>query len=268
MKIVLHNKKNTDGLKPVVDAMYTGLKKMGLNVILNTDTNIGSYDIAVCWGWRKGKKESAKGKQVLVMEHGYMINRHKWISLGWNGLNNDANFLNDEVPSNRWDTLFKEHMKPWKEDGKYILLCGQVPGDMSLRGKNLTQWYFETTEKASKFYKLPVIWRPHPLDKKGALLNIPKTKLDTNKTINESLENAAAIIAFNSNSLINGIMDGVPAVGFDKGTMAWDICSQGIEPLKRPDRDDWGRKMGYTQWNHNELADGTAIKHIFKEYLK
>lgn len=267
MKIVLSDKKKTDNLKPVVDAMYNGLKKIGLNVSMNSETNIGDYDIAVCWGWRKGSKEFKKNKRVLVMEHGYMINRHKWISLGWDGLNNNAKFLNEDVPSDRWETIFKKHMKPWKSGGDYILFCGQVPGDMSLNGKNLVDWYIPTAQKASKEYKLPILWRPHPLDKFGSRIKIPKAKLDVKRPITESLTNAAAIMAFNSNSLIDGVMAGVPPIAFDKGTMVWDLCAKNYEPLKRLDREDWGRKMGYTQWNLEEIENGTAIKHIFREYL-
>jgi hypothetical protein len=269
MKIMLYDKKKTDALKPVIDVMYAGLKKTGFDVIINTDfNNAKEYDIAVCWGWRKGKKEFEKGKQVLVMEHGYMIDRNKWISLGWNGLNNDADFLNKNVLSDRWDVIFKHHMKSWKKEGEYILFCGQVPGDMSLKGKILSDWYISTAHKASNFFELPVVWRPHPLDKHGTNIIIPNAKTDTNKNIVKSLEKAAAIMAFNSNSLINGVMEGVPAIAFDQGTMVWDICSHKLEKIKTPCREDWGRKMGYTQWNHEEIANGTAIKHIFKKYLQ
>lgn len=267
MKILIFDKKKTDKLKPVVNAMYIGLKTTGFDVAMNTESNIGNYDISVCWGWRRGTKEKAKNKRVLVMEHGYMINRHKWISLGWDGLNNNANFLNEDVSFDRWNDIFREHMKPWKFDGEYILFCGQVPGDMSLNGKILVDWYIPTAQKASKEYRLPVVWRPHPLDKFGSRIKIPKAKLDVKTPLTESLKKAAAIMAFNSNSLIDGVMSGVPPIAFDKGTMTWDLCAKNYEPLKRLDREDWGRKMAYTQWSLDEIENGTAIKHIFKEYL-
>jgi hypothetical protein len=268
MKIALYNKKNSDYLKIVVDAMYTGMKKHGLDVHVINSGGSNDCDIAVCWGWRKGVVQRNLNKEVLVMEHGYFINRKKWTSLGWNGLNNDADFLNDDVPNDRWNKIFKKHMKPWKEDGKYILLCGQVPKDMSLRGKDLKDWYAEAAKTASEKYDLPVIWRPHPLDKGAPAIKIPKAKLDIKTPLIESLQNAAGIMAFNSNSLIDGVMQGVPAIAFDKGTMTWDICAKDYGPLIRPDRSDWGRKMGYTQWSDEEIANGTAIKHIFKKYLK
>lgn len=266
MKIVLYDKEQTDILKPVIDAMYEGLKFMNLDVgIKGPET--GNYEIAVCWGWRKGLKEFSKGKQVLVMEHGYMIDRNEWISLGWNGLNNNADFLNKDVPNDRWERLFKSYMKPWKTGGEYILLCGQVPGDMSLKRRNLTRWYGEVAQLASRAYKLPVVWRPHPLDKKNRTLTIKNTTMDVGTPLEESLKGAAAIMAFNSNSLINGVMAGVPPIAFDEGTMVWDLAAKNYEPLKRLDREDWGRKMGYTQWNLEEIANGTAIKHIFQKYL-
>lgn len=267
MKIVLYDKKQTDVLKPVVDAMYEGLKFMNFDVDIKR-AETGNYDIAVCWGWRKCLKEFSKGKQVLVMEHGYMIDRNEWISLGWNGLNNNADFLNETVPSDRWEKLFKPHMKPWKTDGKYILFCGQVPGDMSLKGKNLMHWYADAAIRVSEVHKLPIVWRPHPLDKKNKTFLIKNTTMDIGTPLEKSLEDAAAIMAFNSNSLINGVMAGVPPIAFDEGTMVWDIATKNYEkPLKRLDREDWGRKMGYTQWTLEEIANGTAIRHIFRKHL-
>jgi hypothetical protein len=159
-------------------------------------------------------------------------------------------------------------MKPWKTGGEYILLCGQVPNDKSLRGKNLSGWYQEATNVASKKYGLPVVWRPHPLDNTGAKIRIPNTRLDVGTPLIQSLDKAAAIMAYNSNSLIDGIMNGVPAIAFDEGTMAWELCSKNYEPLMKPDRSEWGRKMGYTQWTNEELANGSAVSHIFKRYLK
>jgi hypothetical protein len=267
MKIVLYDKKKDDKFKKTIDAMYHGLKEVGLDVSMNTSFG-GQHDIAVCWGWRAGKREFSRKKNVLVMEHGYFIDRDEWISLGWNGLNNNATFLNEDVQSDRWEMHFREHMKPWKSDGKHILFCGQVPGDMSLKGRNLTEWYFITARQAEKTYKLPIVWRPHPKDKIGARIRLPNARTDQNKYLIDSLQNAAAVMAFNSNSLVDAVMNGVPAIAFDDGTMAWDLCAKNFGPIQRPDREDWGRRMAYTSWNHEEIASGIAIKHVFQDYLK
>ena len=97
MKIALYDKKDRDHLKKIVDALYTGMKSKGLDVKVIKDGGASDCDIIVCWGWRRGEKHFNQKKQVLVMEHGYMLNRKTWTSLGWNGLNNDADFLNVDV---------------------------------------------------------------------------------------------------------------------------------------------------------------------------
>ena len=63
MKIVLFNKKNPDPQKPVIDALYAGLEKMGFDVVMNDKAGKINYNIAACWGWRRGSKEFEKNKK-------------------------------------------------------------------------------------------------------------------------------------------------------------------------------------------------------------
>jgi hypothetical protein len=230
--------------------------------------HIGQNDIVTCWGWKRGIKYKEAGANVLLQEHGFVFNRNEWISLGWNGLNGKADFLNQNVSNDRWETFFKPHMKPWKKDGEYILLCGQVPGDASLEGRNLTDWYAKIAKKAKEYYKIPVIWRPHPVavrTKKN--ISVPNTFLDTNSSLKDSLKKAKLLITYNSNSAVDAVMEGVPVIVYDSGSMVYEIANHKIGSLEYYDRSDWGRKIAYTQWHISEIASDVALDHIFQNYI-
>lgn len=229
-------------------------------------SKIKKDDILICWGWKRGNIFQKKCKNILILEHGYIFNRNEWISIGWNGLNGRADFLTDSVASDRWKNIFKPHVKPWQYDGKYILLCGQVPGDASLKGKNLNKWYTTIAEKAYKYYNIPVVWRPHPVAvNAGKVVNVPNTILDTNERLQDSLNLAKAVITYNSNAGVEAIMNGVPVISKDQGSMYAEIATPYIGKLKYPNRDEWGRKIAYSQWHTSEIKKGIAFNHIFQK---
>lgn len=235
--------------------------------------NISQEDIVTCWGWKRGVRYREAGASVLLQEHGYIFDRNEWISLGWNGLNGKANFLNNDVSSKRWNKLFKPYMKPWQKDGDYILLCGQVPGDASLEGLDLTEWYEKQARDAYNYYKLPVVWRPHPeaikksLKRNRPIHSVPGTIFDKNQNLIDSLKKSKLVITYNSNSAVNAVMEGIPVVVGNKGSMVYEIANLEIGPIDYPDRSSWGRKIAYAQWHISEIASGVALKHIFRKYL-
>lgn len=219
----------------------------------------------VCvWGWKMGARYRQKGFDVLVMERGYIGDRFKYTSLGWNGLNNYATF--PEYPDDG-GKRFHEHggiIKPWKKEGDYILILGQVPGDQSLKGRSLIPWYTEMARKAAYKYRLPVHFRPHPdCAKKGIKQIIPGTKPSTG-TLEEALAGAKFSIAYNSNSCLDSILAGVPCVAGDKGTMAWELCSKSVNNIIYPDREKIVHAIAWKQWSPEELQEGIPLKGLLE----
>jgi hypothetical protein len=221
------------------------------------------------WGWRVGNKYRKRGRNILVIERGYLGNRFKWTSLGWNGLNGYANFFNENVADDRWMKYWKNDMKPWRGDqGDYVLVCGQVPRDAALSDCNdypkfLTNRILELQKKFGK-----VAFRPHPLASKTPMMNpaykpiteIPGVMImdHTKTSLTDDMQNARLVVAWNSNSLVEAMYMGVPFESHSAGSMVHKYQT-GFE---EPDRDDWGRKIAYCQWNLEELKDGTAWRHI------
>ena len=239
-------------------AMLEGLRAHGVDAIANIGGAV-TTDYVACWGWRRGQVLRAEGRSVLVMERGYLGNRFEWTSLAWNGLNNRGTFPTISDPSR-----FKEHFKlqPWKTGGDYVLLMGQVPGDMSLQGRDLTSWYNEAVIEAQRAYALPVKFRPHPLALKKGYKNIPFGATLATGTLEDSLAGAAVVITYNSNSGVDAVIAGVPTVVSDSGSMAVDVAADKVGRFFRPDREQWAAELAWKQWSLDEIRSGFALEHL------
>ncbi len=235
--------------------------------IKKTD-DVSHYDAVVCWSMKKElvvKNCKASNTPLLVAEMGYLGNRNKNTSLGWNGLNGDADFCTDNVSDDR---AKQWKLKPWKTKGSRILLLGQVIGDYSFLRmyKNINVFYAVLFKKLQNTYKMPVYFRPHP---KWAPTKIPAwVKFSEGKSLEEDLEKAWLAVAWNSNSLTDAVVNGTPVLAIDKMAMTWDVAIHKVgETPIRPDRQDWLNKVSYSQWTDDEIANGTAWNHL-KQYLE
>jgi hypothetical protein len=222
-----------------------------------------------CWGWRKGEALLKKDpeRNVLVVERGYLGNREEWTSLGWNGLNGYANFNNESVPDDRWIKYWKNGMQPWQpHDGEYILICGQIITDMSLSDcQSYETFVFSKIEHLKARYGKQIRFRPHPLAKKTGRnrIYVPKDVqvVDASQTtLTDDMKNAKLVVAWNSNSLVEAMYLGIPFESNSPGSMVHSY--QQKDPFEEPNRNDWGRRIAYCQWNKEELANGVAWKHV------
>ena len=213
-------------------------------------------DAVVVWGWRKGERHRLLGYNVLVMERAY-IDRFKWVSLGWNGLNGRATFPTAPTgrESSHFNQLMKEHLRPWRSAfrGSYALIMGQVQGDVACRNVYLPRWYKQCAETLEA-HGWPVRFRPHP----QAPLRVGGPRRTTG-TLEQDLIGAAFVVTWNSNSAVDAVLAGVPAVTMDEGSMAWEVTSHSLtEPISMPDRTGWAARLAWKQWLPEELANGSA----------
>lgn len=241
------------------EAVANGIKRIGGRAAITRSGQPIATKHVACWGWRRGQTYRQSGHEVLLMERAYLGDRFKWISLGWNGLNGFATFPTQDDGGARFREHFGHLMQPWRPvgSGDYVLLVGQVPGDMSLRGRDLNPWYARVAEVAQDTYGLPVVFRPHPQAAKlgHRTPNVPRTTLST-RTLAEDLAGAAACLTWNSNTAVESVLAGVPTVSMCKGSMAYDVTGHVIGDMLRPDRDEWAARLAWCQWLPEEIAEG------------
>jgi hypothetical protein len=110
---------------------------------------------------------------------------------------------------------------------------------------------------------LPVFFRPHPveIERRGAAAAIPAGRrlAMKNGTLEEALAGAAAVAAYNSNSLTDAALAGVPCLAGDVGAMAWPVVGRGLLDVPALEtRSSWSARLAWCQWRDEEIADGSA----------
>lgn len=241
-------------------ALAEGLRAHGVAVEVVRGPQDAATAHVACWGWRCGRQLRERGKQVLVMERGYLGDRFAWTSLGWNGLNNFAAF-----PHRRDGARFRKNfghlLKPWTPVGRYILLIGQVPGDMSLRGMNMATWYAQQVREAARYAHATVVFRPHPVAVERGYRQAVDGTTQLDGDLASQLAGAALVVTFNSNTGVDSLLAGKPTVVADEGGMAWSVAPHSISEATgaaEPARQEWLARLAWCQWTLDEIRSGEA----------
>lgn len=240
-----------------------GLCRYGVQTrIVSSDQPI-TADVTACWGWRQGSMLARRGKRVLVMERGYIGDRFKWTSLGWDGLNGHARWPQIEDGGERFRKHFADLMLPERESGVagYALVLGQVPGDMSIQNVDLDGFYRMAANRMATRFGAQVCFRPHPVHVKrgqrpGAFLH---GMVVTEGTLEDDLAGAACAVAWNSNALTDAVLAGVPVIAMNEGAMVWPIAGHGLDDQPSlQGREAWAHRVAWSQWSNEEIASGEA----------
>lgn len=248
-------------------ACFKALKKLGHEVQLCTSHYQVKRDFnnVVIWGWRESQFH--KNKNICVLERGYVGDRFKYTSIGFNGLNGLATFYT--IPSNvnetnRYECLISNKFDEWNPEGEYALICGQTPGDMSLRGKDLMPWYKEIVKKINANHPgLEIRFRQHPnLTKKGIVQEVEGTVHDTQEYA-DSFKNSKFVCVFNSNSAIDALNFGKPIYVEDQGSMVYSVANHSLFNMdfSEPNRKSIFENLMWTQYNLEEIESGFPLKH-------
>ena len=261
MKIVVYaSNLNMGSIDSKMGCVVRGFQRHGIAVQVNKPGQLDKCDLAVCWGVRR-PHQMRTGRRSLIVERAYVGDRFYWTSLGYDGLNGRADFVNRNVKPDRWDGLFSEYMRPWRDriDGEYVLVAGQVPSDMSLRGLNAPDLYAKVRDSLASL-GVPAVFRPHP---KAEGVRVPGMGLCRRKSLTEALERALWVVTINSNTAVDAVLSGVPSVTLDVGAMAYMVTGHDPRTVPpTPDRTEWAHGLAYTQWSPEEIARGDAWDHL------
>lgn len=260
MKISIVKARTSPHQNEHAQAMLVGLENLGGYEAFQHLGHHGKLEKTIIgWGWRGNKEACERGHNVLVMERGYIGDRFSYTSLGWNGLNGHAKFPKYDDDGGERFALHGGKIKPWKKTGDYILLLGQVKNDASLQGKDLTAWYQNIATKASEIHKLPVFFRPHPESyRRGGYTHVEGFE-NIGGTLDECFENAKFSIAFNSNSCVDSILNGVPCYAGDSGSMVDSLLMKDLNEIIYPEREKRLHQIAWTQWTLDEIRSGFPL---------
>lgn len=285
--IILYKDRNYDNeirISEGLGALHQYLSKNYENYKCNEFDDYEESNIAIIWGiYSKVKtgtryrkiifdKQKEKNHKVLVMEVGF-LRRDSYYSLGWWSIVNFGKYNNHKMTSKRRTKLhITIHKNRLNKDG-YILLCGQVPWDTQIQHIDYVDWIHNIVNEIKKYTKRNIIYRPHPkqMNKpEKAIISILGTTNSVNEKLEDDFKDAFVVVAFNSNSLLDALINGLPIFAFDNGTPVYDIANHDISQIETPQFPSHIAKkqklndIAYMQWNKEELASGEAFKHIMK----
>ena len=148
-------------------------------------------------------------------------------------------------------------MKPWRKRDGYVLIMGQVRGDAALANVDFPVWVRKTISDLRALGH-DVRFRPHPKDM-GQRYDCPVQA----GNLHEAMANASFVVTWSSNSGVDAVLNGIPAVAMDRGSMAWDVAAHGLESAGvTPNRTRWAHSLAWCQWRLSEIEDGTAWDHL------
>lgn len=191
-------------------------------------------------------------------------------------------YCNDIVDPKRWDQLSKDlnlKLKPWKRDGKNILICCQRDGGWSMNGMGVINWVHPLIMRIRKNTDRPIVVRFHPGDKnyRQHMQRLRKIRYqnvtfsDPRRELMEELKNAYCMFNHNSSPSVAAAIEGVPVfLTNPENSQAKDVAHtevKQIENLKEFDREAWVKKLAMSHWRLDELKSGACWQHM-KQWAK
>lgn len=268
MDVTFHPRTSADYQIAHCEALMEGMRRHGLTPrVAPFDVAAGS-DLAVIWSWKQMNviaDASKRGAHILVLERGFLQPREEYCSLAVDGFNGRGKFRPAPDGGMRWRRLFPDREREWrKRPNGYVLIIGQVQGDAALFGLDVMKWAGQVARELLALGK-SVVFRPHP--KAQPITNLGAhfpgiVKIHTGPLM-QALFGAASCVTYNSTTAVEAVLEGVPTVTLDRGSIAWPVAAHDIDNLNyMPERRLWCHDMAWRQWSMKELADGAAWEHV------
>ena len=159
-------------------------------------------------------------------------------------------------PDDRFKKLNKT-FRPWKKDGKKILIAAPDDKPCKFYGITKDQWVTETVAKIKEHTDRPVVVRER------APKRIDRIVTDT---LQQALANDVfALVTYNSVAAIESVLHGIPAFTLAPNA-ASPVSLQDISKINEPyyaDNDKlhaWACHLAYGQFHTSELKNGQAME--------
>ena len=289
---------NTNPEKPAIIVNFIeGVWRAGDQGSIITDYTPIDADVAVVQGFvHPGSKNSKhlnlrkevfenqqrNNKRSIIVDSNLFLsydsgNTKKYLRYSYDGIfPTTGEYCNDNPNPLRWQKISNDlgiSLRDPVKTGKYILLCCQRDGGWSMDGKPLMPWVVHTIQTIRKFTDRIIMVRFHPGDK-GRVQHIRALQRYRLQGVSPSvsdnllsdLKSAYAVVNYNSSPAVVAAIEGVPTFVLDlERSQAKDIANTDISKIENPvlyDRSVWIQKLAQMHWTSNELADGTAWRHL------
>jgi len=279
--------------KNVLAAFACGAERNGIQVQM-VDDEYTDADMHVIFGsWKerldthhKIKKSVVSQSQNFICIETALVGRQevkeisddRYYRVGINGfLADTANFCNKNADDDRWLKIAKDldlHVKDYRENGDYIIVALQLPGDASLRGLKIEQWVSVVCDELRRQTDRPIIIRKPQLERvfdERTLLRTKKKYKDiriesgSKANLMPMLSKAWCTVTYTSGFGVDSYIAGVPSFALDTGSFVYELGNTqlcDVEAPALPCRKHWLSKICYAQWSVEEMAEGDCWQNI------
>ena len=208
------------------------------------------------------KKEN---KDFYFMDHGYFSNAHDhphWLRITKNA---HCQTKLIERPADRYEKYFKKDIKKWNKNGAKILIL--PPTNAIANFFNAEDWLDNTLKILRKNTDRELVVREKPYnpgvgkDHVGATI---KVDIQSNKTPGKiNWSEYFACVTYNSNTIIESFVNGVPVFCDSKNCAATPIAETDFSKIEKPiykDRVSLFSSLAYNNFSMQEMINGTAWK--------
>lgn len=261
----------------VCQAMELGIRRAGdsTHYILEEFYNGPTKDCGVFYGLYGRLRDAfveyrrAEKKAVYVdlgywnrTEGGKLYGYHK---IAVNSRHPTAYFQQRPMPSDRINKLGIKP-KPWKKDGKHILVAGMGAKAASVEGFKPSEWEMAAIRELARWTDRPIVYRAKPSwhnpERIGGTIFSGKEQ-----RLEEVLQDCWAVVTHHSNVAVDGLVEGIPCFCFHG--VASIMGSQDLSTIESPvypdDREQWLANIAYTQWRPDEMKTGEAWRYLRDE---
>lgn len=245
------------------EAFEAGFKALGYTLVKRLD-DPKPQDVLCVWNLCGSNEKladafKARGAQVIVCENSYISPPGQQMYAISLGAHNGAGRF-PAGDGSRWRALGVP-LKPWRTDGKHILVCGQR-GIGSRLMASPHGWHQKIAAKLQTMTRRPIVVRPHP----GAH--------GRGRPLADDLRNAWAVVIWSSACGVQALVEGIPVF---RAAPHW-ICAGADMPvdaalgswLERPRCSDELRlqaleHMAWGQYHYQEIASGEPLRRILDD---
>ena len=166
-----------------------------------------------------------------------------------------------EYGPQRWKDLGLE-LKPWREEGDHILLCGQRGIGSTLMASPM-DWHLRVKDQLTT--ERPIKVRAHPKSRLG-----PDQRFIQRQpaTLDEHLVNCWAVVVWSSGAGTKALMDGIPVfydaprsflAGAASKLRGGKIQDGSLDDPNLYDRLPVFERLAWSQWRTSEIVSGEAF---------
>lgn len=252
---------------------YTGLKSLFETRDFTRNARLNQRaDCIVFAGMIRGEGNIFKwcqnnNKKFFYLDHAYLDRGYKqnapteeWMRItdsafAWNGF--------ETKDDTRWKNFFaKKHvLRPWNQnqDKPNILVLPPSLATQFLFPES-SNWLDQTLRVLRNKTKKNVVVREKPMQPKLDTRNkiIDRVKYNHPLSIEQELDQAAAVITFNSAVAVEATIRGIPVIGHSSAACApMNFDLDMIDNPPEPRREAWLNQLVYHQFRTQEMKDGS-----------